>query len=87
MKQSENIPDQGKLRSKTVAVSLFNELKRLRLREETEIIHHNLSKMVYKTALFKHFYLARASQEELLQLAAFLDQGDFAEDVLQEVYK
>jgi len=87
IKQHENMPIQGKLRSKSIAAAQFNELKRLRLREETPEFHEKICEMSYKTVLFKHFFMPRADQKELVSLAGFLDQGNFAEDVLQDVYK
>jgi hypothetical protein len=70
-----------------MALSLFSGIRQLRYREENDEIHEKLCNYSYKTPHFKHFFLGRAEPSEMVALGEFLDQDDFAEDVLQDIYK
>lgn len=88
MVQADKIHDhQGNLHSKQRAAFLFNGLKGLRVHTETDIFHRKLSELPFKSEEFKCFFLPLAESDELIALAEFLEQGECAEEILQEIYR
>ena len=88
MNQSENVHRIGqKIRSKPQAAALFNGLAPLRVRtidpQNEVIMQHSYQKMNQ----FRLFLSEKASPAELMILGEFLDQGEFAEEVLLEAYR
>jgi hypothetical protein len=88
MQQSEKVlSEQGKMRSKQHAAALFNALRPFFVRTTMSEFEERLRKNAYKTTIFRNFYLVRATEPgELTVLSEFLEQGEFAEEILAEVY-
>ena len=88
MQQSDPVLQAGsKLKTKAQAASLFNALMPLRVRTLTPEFEPDLIKKPYKSQWFRAILIPKANPQELMILGEFLDQGEFAEEVLQEVYK
>jgi hypothetical protein len=87
MNQSEKVLNSGsKFKSKQQAAMIFNSLKPLFVRTITPEIDQKLNESSFKTSVFRDIFLMRAEPEELIVLGEFLDQGEYAEEILQEVY-
>ena len=77
----------SKLHSKSQAVSLFNALSPLRVRTLTPDFERDLAQKPIKSYWFRSLLIPKANPQELMILGEFLDQGEYAEEVLQEVYR
>ena len=76
----------GKLRSKQRAASLYNALANVRVRTIDENLHQNLVINPLKLMIFREILLKKCDPGELMVLAEFLDQGQYAEEVLQDAF-
>jgi hypothetical protein len=87
IQQSEKVlSGQGKMRSKQRAAAIFNSLRAFFVRTERAEITQKITNSKYKTEVFRDCYLHLALPEELVVLGEFLEQGEYAEELLQEVY-
>jgi hypothetical protein len=77
----------SKIKSKQQAVSLFNALSALRVRTITPEFEPEMRQKVFKSAWFRSILIPKSSPQELMVLGEFLDQGEYAEEVLQEAYR
>ena len=75
------------IRQKGQAASLFNALLDLRVRTITPDLEDELKQKVFKTLWFRAIMIPKCSPQELMILGEFLDQGEFAEEILQGAYK
>ena len=80
---SQNV---GKIRSKQRAAALFHELKPAISRTLSAEHAQNLTLQPVKLPTFRQILQKNISPAELSLLAEFLDQMDFAEEILQDVY-
>lgn len=76
----------AKLRSKQQAASLFNALRPFFVRTITPDFDKKMDDQIFKLPFFKDFFVQKAHPEELIVLGEFLDQGEYAEEILQEAY-
>jgi hypothetical protein len=87
MQQSEKaISIQSTLRSKQQAAALYNSLKNYIVRTINPVIESELIKNHVKLYTFRDFFISRATGPDLILLAEFLGQEEYAEQVLQEIY-
>ena len=80
-------PGARKISSKEAAVRLFNELSEARVRTigpETEKV---LIKAPEKLAVFSKNMMFGCEPDDLISLGEFLNQGEYAEEVLRMVYQ
>lgn len=76
----------ARLHSKQRAAALYNSLKEFLVRTLSEKDVHLLCETIVKTACFREICLPLANAQELIILGEFLDQAEFAEEILQEIY-
>jgi hypothetical protein len=76
----------AKLKSKQQAASIFNALRPFFVRTIPSDFDEKMKLQVFKTPLFKATFLPLAEPEEVIVLGEFLNQGEYAEEILQEVY-
>ena len=88
IKQASNLKGTGaKMRSKEVAASLFNDLLEARVRTITPQMEPLLRQADNKMHWFREIMIEKCTGSTLISLAEFLDQGEFAEEVLNEAYR
>lgn len=76
-------------KSKSQAASIYNSLNEFFVRTKSSDFEGFEAKMFaagFKIPVFRTFYLPRAQPEELVVLARFLAQEEFAEEILNDVY-
>jgi hypothetical protein len=76
----------SKMQSKQQAAALWNALRALVVRTIPVQFELELRKQIIKTPFFRSFCLPGAMPQELIILGEFLDQGEYAEEILQTVY-
>jgi hypothetical protein len=87
LQKSEKVLTEGmKSHSKLRAAQLYNSLKPFFVRTESDKIRQEIRSKSFKTLVFREYFLPRAHSDELIVLAEFLQQGQDAEEVLQEIY-
>jgi len=87
MQQSDPVLRAGsKLKSKQQAAALWNAIQPLVVRTITPDFAEELTEKPVKTAIFRSFVMPGATPQEIIVLGEFLDQGEYAEIILQEVY-
>lgn len=87
MNSDQNPQKTGKLRSKITAARLYNNLISFFVRTRTPEIEQKLINLPFKTMVFRDFFLQKANPQEIIILAEFLEQGEYAEEVLQDVWR
>jgi hypothetical protein len=89
LQQSDLVLNAGsKLRSKKVAAALWNGLRETVVRTIPAEFEPELSKKIVKIPYFRKLLLSNESlsPNELVVLGDFLSQGEYAEEILSEVY-
>lgn len=87
LQQSDPVLRVGsKLHSKQQAAALWNALSALVVRTIPEEFAQELKQNPVKLPIFRALVMPGASAKELIVLGEFLDQGEYAEEILQEVY-
>jgi hypothetical protein len=87
MQDSDQVLSSGsKTKSKQQAAMLWNSLKPFFVRTEPADLELQMRKNSFKTPTFRSIFLPRAQPTELVVLGQFLDQGEYAEEILCEVY-
>ena len=76
----------AKLRSKQRAAALFNALQPILVRTFDDKNARILSELPFKIQKFREILMPGATPSELQVLGEFLDQGEYAEEILQDVY-
>jgi len=76
----------GKLRSKQRAASLYHALTPVRVRTIDGNLAQNLTVHTVKLPLFRSILMKTCDPGELSVLAEFLDQGEYAEELLQDAF-
>jgi len=76
----------GKLRSKQRAASLYYALSNIRVRTIDTQTAQNLAINPVKLGIFREILLKKCDPGELMVLAEFLDQGEYAEQILQDAF-
>lgn len=74
------------MKSKQQAAALWNAIQPLVVRTITPDFAEELTEKPVKTAIFRSFVMPGATPQEIIVLGEFLDQGEYAEIILQEVY-
>jgi hypothetical protein len=74
-------------RSKLRAASLYNGLTEFFVRTKSVDFDSKITAAAFKTPVFRAEFLPKAQPEELAIIAEFLGQDEFAEEILQEVFK
>lgn len=88
LNQSDQVVKAGaKLRSKEAAAQLFNALLDIRVRTISPSGENILAQNPDKMMVFREFLSPKCNPQELIILGEFLNQGEYAEDLLREVYK
>lgn len=77
----------SKLHSKQQAASLFNSLLYIRSNLNFRENEEELIKIPVKLQFFRKIVVQICSPKELIVLGEFLDQGEYAEEILQEVFR
>ena len=80
------LPGAAKLRSKATAARLFNALSEHRVRTSTPENEAYLVRSPVKLGVFSEILKENASADDLISLGEFMNQGEYAEEVLSEVY-
>ena len=87
LQQSEEVMKAGqRMHSKQMAASLFNSLAYVRNNFSFKQNEKELCIRSVKLPLFRTMMLPLCSAKELIILGEFLDQGEYAEEILQEVF-
>ncbi|MCK9437353.1 MAG: hypothetical protein M0Q12_09115 [Synergistaceae bacterium] len=73
-------------KSKQQAAKLYNQLNEFFVRTKSSNFDQKMVETPFKTPIFRAEYLPKAQPEELIQLAEFLGQEEFAEQILQDIY-
>lgn len=74
------------MKSKAMAASLYNSLRPFFVRTDTPATEVLMKQNSWKVGVFREIFLPKATPEELIVLGQFLDQDEFAEEILREVY-
>jgi hypothetical protein len=89
-----NLPqNSGKMRSKVEAVKAFNGLSRIAVRTDNHFypgFFEEMKDSFIKLPVFRRKVMEiryNATPDELRSLADFCEQGEYAEEILNEVYK
>jgi hypothetical protein len=80
-------PGARKITSKEAAARLFNALSEVRVRTITPDSEKMLINFSDKLAIFSTILLRNAHPEDLIALGEFMNQGEYAEEILREVYR
>jgi len=87
LQQSEPVLRAGaKLHSKQRAAALFNALNPRIVATFTDEIRHELTRIPAKLPYFRSVLSQSCTPQELSVLGEFLDQTEYAEEILQEVF-
>lgn len=73
-------------RSKLQAAQIYNSLNEFFVRTKSADFDRKIRESSFKTPVFRAEFLPKAQPDELIVLAEFLAQEEFAEEMLQEVY-
>lgn len=76
----------ARLHSKQRAAALYNALSEFLVRTKFPGFDELLAEEQVKLPYFKDFFLGKATPQEIIVLGEFLDQAEFAEEILQEIY-
>lgn len=74
-------------KSKLRAAALYNSLSEFFVRTTSHGFREKMIGSPQKIALFRAEYLSKAQPEELGVLAEFLSQDEYAEEVLEDIYR
>ena len=72
------------LKSKSHAIEIYISLHDFFVRTKSADFDRKLKESTFKTPVFRAEFLPKAQPEELIALAEFLSQEEFAENVLEE---
>jgi len=73
-------------KSKVQAQEIYNSLNVFFVRTKSDSFDERMTLATFKTPVFRAEFLPRAQPEELIQLARFLAQEEYAESVLEETF-
>jgi len=73
-------------KSKTQAAAIYNSLNEFFVRTKSASFDEKITAAAFKTPVFRAEFLPKAQPEELIEVARFLSQEEFAEEILYEVY-
>lgn len=76
----------ARLHSKQRAAALYNALSEFFVRTKSPEIDVEIAKSPVKLPVFRKLFLLQANAQEIIILGEFIDQAEFAEEVLQEIY-
>jgi hypothetical protein len=76
----------SRLHSKQRAAMLYNSLSEFFVRTKFDGFDAKLAEEQVKLPYFKDFFLGKANPQEIIILGEFLEQGEYAEEILQEIY-
>ena len=80
-------PGARKITSKEAAARLFNALSQARVRTIDKTAESALINVPDKLGLFSHFIKQDTYPDDLIALGEFMNQGEYAEEILREAYK
>ena len=87
LQTSEEVNKAGsKLHSKQQAAALFNALSYIRNNVNFMQYTNELTKIPVKLPYFRMIALPICTPKELIIMGEFLDQGEYAEEILQEIF-
>lgn len=88
LQTSEEVNKAGsKLHSKQQAACLFNAMAYIRNNLNFKQYEDELNKIPVKLPYFRMIAVPICSPKELIIMGEFLDQGEYAEEILQEVFR